>query len=268
MKNIRDLDSRHIQFLFSDIDDTMTTDGKLSAKAYEMLWTLSQNGLAVIPVTGRPAGWCDMIARFWPVRGVIGENGAFYFSYDEKNKKMNRHWSVSENERAANQLKLNSIRSDVLKAVPEAAISADQFSRACDLAIDFCEDIPPLSSTDIQKIVSIFQKHGATAKISSIHVNGWFGNYDKLSMCRQFCKLELGFDIEKNQHSVAFSGDSPNDEPMFQFFENSVGVGNVLTFAPNMQHLPRFICTKESGDGFVEICEQLLKGARESITRQ
>lgn len=259
MKNIRDLESKNIQFLFSDIDDTMTLHGKLPAKAYEMLWTLSQNGIAVIPVTGRPAGWCDMIARFWPVRGVIGENGAFYFSYDDKNKKMKRHWSISEDERAANQFKLSDIRAEVLKSVPGAMVSSDQFSRACDLAIDFCEDIPMLSSADIQKIVSIFQNHGAIAKISSIHVNGWFGNYDKLSMCRDFCKQELGFELEKNQRAIAFSGDSPNDEPMFELFENSIGVANVKTFAAKMKHLPRYICEKEGGDGFVELCSQLLK---------
>lgn len=258
MKDISQLHAKDIRYLFSDIDDTMTTNGKLPANAYEMIWKLAKNGVHVIPITGRPAGWCDMIARFWPVRGVIGENGAFYFSYDDKNKKMKHHWMIPEEERAANQFKLNDIRAEVLKSVPGAAVSADQFSRACDLAIDFCEDVPMLSSADIQKIVSIFQSHGAIAKISSIHVNGWFGNYDKLSMCREFCKHELGFDIDKNQKTIAFSGDSPNDEPMFGFFENSIGVANVKAFTDKIKSLPKYICTKEGGDGFVELGEKLL----------
>lgn len=248
-----------IRYLFSDIDDTMTSHGKLPAAAYEMLWSLSQKGIAVIPVTGRPAGWCDMIARFWPVRGIIGENGGFYFSYDENNKKMNRHWFSAEDVRTKNAEKLKRIEHEVLAQVPGAAISADQFSRVFDLAIDFCEDVAPLSADKIQHIVSIFEKHGAIAKVSSIHVNGWFGNYDKLSMCREFCKRELGFDLDQNQERVAFVGDSPNDEPLFAAFKNSVGVANVNAFAKTMKTLPRYVCGGEGAAGFVELGQVLLK---------
>ncbi|MCB9073400.1 MAG: HAD-IIB family hydrolase [Bdellovibrionaceae bacterium] len=255
MKPLHTLIPNHITYLFSDIDDTMTEHGKLPAEAYSALWELQAAGIEVIPITGRPAGWCDMMARFWPVRGVIGENGAFYFSY--KNKKMTRHWVASPEERQANQKKLLKIQDEVLKNIPNAAISADQFCRVFDLAIDFCEDVPPLKDEEIAKIVKIFESHGATAKVSSIHVNGWFGAYDKLSMCRTFCQEELGFDLNKNQTRVAFSGDSPNDEPMFSFFENSIGVANVKNF--KLTHPPKYVCTKESAHGFVELAHHLLK---------
>lgn len=259
MRDVKTLDGRPVKYLFSDIDDTMTSHGKLPADAFEMIWTLSAAGIGVIPVTGRPAGWCDMIARFWPVRGVIGENGAFYFSYDETQKKMKRQWIFSEEERAKNKNKLAAIENEILTNVPGAAISSDQFSRAFDLTIDFCEDVPRLSDAAIQQIVSIFQKHGAIAKVSSIHVNGWFGNYDKLSMCQEFCKKELGFDLSQNQKAVAFSGDSPNDEPMFAFFENSVGVANIKAFEKSMTHLPHYVCAGEGASGFVELGNALLK---------
>src|SRR4051812_18334202 len=62
-----------------DIDDTLSTEGQLTADAYEALWRLKAAGHAVVPITGRPAGWCDHIARFWPVDAVVGENGAFTF---------------------------------------------------------------------------------------------------------------------------------------------------------------------------------------------
>src|SRR5258707_4262848 len=62
-----------IRFVLLDIDDTLTTDGRLSAAAYGALEDLSRRGLRLIPVTGRPAGWCDLIARFWPVDAVRSE---------------------------------------------------------------------------------------------------------------------------------------------------------------------------------------------------
>lgn len=257
MKDLSLLAKTPIQFLFADIDDTITQHGKLPANSYAMLWKLHAAGISVIPVTGRPAGWCDMIARFWPVTAVIGENGAFYFSY--KNKKMFRHWAFNPSVRAQNKLKLAAIEADVLKNVPGSAVSADQFCREFDLAIDFCEDVPALAPTQIQKIVSIFENHGAQAKVSSIHVNGWFGDYDKLSMCQIFCKNELGFDLAQKQNSVAFCGDSPNDEPMFAFFENSIGVANVKAFSHSLKNPPQFVCSKEGADGFVELGEKLLR---------
>jgi HAD superfamily hydrolase (TIGR01484 family) len=244
-----------IKYLFTDIDDTLTTDGKLPAAAYEKIWELSKMGIAVIPVTGRPAGWCDMIARFWPVAAVIGENGAFYFSY--QNQKMKRVWAYGEDQRLKYQQGLKNIEQEILKKIPKAAVSADQFSRLFDLAIDFCEDIPALSKNEVEQIVEIFKAHGAQAKVSSIHVNGWFGDHNKLTMCEQYCRTELGFELSKNLDACAFAGDSPNDEPMFEFFKYSFGVANVLDFKDQMKFLPAFITEKKGGEGFVEIATAL-----------
>ena len=249
-----------VKFLFSDIDDTMTDEGTLGAKAYEALWRLKENGIQVIPVTGRPAGWCEMIARFWPVHGVVGENGGFYFRYHEK--KMHRHFVFDEAVRESNRKKLELIRADVLREVPGCAIASDQFSRLMDLAVDFAEDVGPLPESDIDRIVEVFKRHGAQAKVSSIHVNGWFGKYDKLSMCREYAKLELGLNLENANELFAFSGDSPNDEPMFEFFKNSFAVANIQRFLPRIKHRPAFVAEKEGGGGFVEIANALIAQTR------
>lgn len=246
-----------IQFVFSDIDDTMTTDGKLPWQSYEMLWRLSQSGISVIPVTGRPAGWCEMIARFWPVAAIIGENGAFYFEY--ANNKMNRHFVIDEKTRKDNSHKLQKIETEVLKKVPGAALASDQFTRLFDLAIDFCEDVPRLPASEVQKIVSIFQDHGATAKVSSIHVNGWFGDYDKRTMCEVYYKNKTGKNLKENLQNCAFIGDSPNDEPLFAFFPNSFAVANLNEFKSQLKSLPAYITEKSCGDGFVEFGERLLE---------
>jgi hypothetical protein len=199
-----------------------------------------------------------MIARFWPVRGVVGENGAFWFAYDHAQRKMKHWYFASEGERAESRRKLDAIRDEVLVKVPGCAVAADQAYRIADLAIDFREDVAPLPDDAIQRIVAVFTKHGAEAKISSIHVNGWFGQYDKLTTTLRMLKDEFGMSEEAARESVVFSGDSPNDEPMFKFFPMSVGVANVKDVAHLIASKPGFITSKRSGEGFVELAERLI----------
>lgn len=254
--------ARNIKTVFADIDDTLTTDGRLPAEAYQALENLYNAGFKIAPITGRPAGWCDMIARFWPVHGVVGENGAFYFSYDASAGKMVRIYEADEATRLHNSELLLHIRKRVLTEVPGCAISADQAYREADLAVDFCEDVPPLGDADVQKIKDIFEQEGAVAKISSIHVNGWFGNYDKLSMSMRLCSDVFGFDLEEQRDAVVFVGDSPNDAPMFGFFPNSCGVANVKDFVGRISAEPAYVTEARGGQGFVEVAEQLLSARR------
>lgn len=255
MKNLDQLIAKP-RVILTDIDDTLTDHGQLHAEVYAALWKLKHAGFAIVPVTGRPAGWCEMIARFWPVDGIVGENGAFYFRY-HKNK-MHRFFEVSLSQLEINKKKLTEIEKEILNSVPGSAVASDQFCRLADLAIDFCEDVPALSNDDIKKIKSIFEKHGAQAKVSSIHVNGWFGQYDKLSMIQKFLTQELNLKPDEIKAHCLFSGDSPNDEPMFGFFPLSVGVANIKKFTSEIQNLPTFITSSEGGAGFVELSERLL----------
>jgi HAD superfamily hydrolase (TIGR01484 family) len=253
-----------IKYLLTDIDDTLTNHGRIPGSAYQALENLQKKDIKVIPITGRPAGWCDLIARMWPVAGVVGENGAFYFVYDEKNKKMIRRYTKTAKERANDRVKLSEICDDILRSVPGCALSADQHYREADLAIDFCEDVPPLSGKSIQKIVEIFERHGAGAKISSIHVNGWFGNYDKLSMTKILFAEQYGVQLDEIREQVVYAGDSPNDEPMFAYFPHSVGVANVLQFADILSHKPRWITEDEGGYGFSQLANHLLRATSPS----
>jgi HAD superfamily hydrolase (TIGR01484 family) len=247
-----------IRTLFADIDDTLTNDGRLPACAYDALERLMAAGIAVAPITGRPAGWCDMIARMWPVAGVVGENGAFYFSYDENRKRMRRVFAIDGRQRADDRQRLDTVLSRILAEVPGAAISADQLYREADLAIDFCEDVPPLPAAAVDRIKCIFEEEGAVAKVSSIHVNGWYGAYDKLTMTRRFAVDVLGVDIDADKEKVVFVGDSPNDAPMFRFFPHACGVANVLQFLGRIEAEPAYVTDSRGGHGFVEVADRIL----------
>ncbi len=251
-----------VKGVLTDIDETLSTDGKLTAEAYGALEALKKAGLLVIPVTGRPAGWCDLIARFWPVDAVVGENGAFWMRHDPAAGKMRTRFIQSDAERAEGRRRLEAVRAEVLREVPGTGIASDQPYRAADLAVDFCEDVPPLPAADIARIVAIFEKHGAHAKVSSIHVNGWFGDYDKLTTSRTMMSELFGVDIAAERERYVFAGDSPNDAPMFGYFPNALGVANVRDFADRLEHKPRWIASARSGAGFVELAKALIAARR------
>lgn len=247
-----------IRAVLFDIDDTITLRGHLPARAYQAIEQLHDAGFITIPITGRPAGWCDHIARMWPVDGIVGENGAFYFRYNHDEERMERRYWCSDEARQASRERLEQIAEEVLSEVPAARLSADQAYRETDLAIDVCEDIPPLSEAEVERIHSIFRRHGATVKLSSIHVNGWFGDYDKCAMTLRMLQEVFAITATRAAGEVLFVGDSPNDAPMFKFFPNSVGVANIRQFAADLAVTPRWITERPGGLGFAELADTLL----------
>ena len=249
---------RAIRGVFCDIDDTLTTGGRLTADAYTALERLERAGLQVVPITGRPAGWCDHIARMWPVAAVVGENGAFYFRYDHDTRTMKRAYADGAASRAANRERLRAIGEEIVRAVPGCAIAADQHYRETDLAIDYCEDVARLPREAVERIAALMQEHGLTAKVSSIHVNGWFGSYDKLAATRRLMREQFRVDLDHEREAYLFVGDSPNDAPLFEFFPHSVGVANIREFAGRLAHEPRYVTTASAGTGFRELADFLI----------
>lgn len=249
---------RDVRGVFLDIDDTLTTDGSLTAAAYAALERLATAGILTVPITGRPAGWCDHIARMWPVEGVVGENGAFYFRYDRVRRRMHKRFLASDDERHEARARLKSLKETILAEVPGSAVASDQHYRECDLAIDFCEDVERLPRSSVARIVAFFERAGATAMVSSIHVNGWFGTYDKLGMTKILMRECFGIDLDADKERFVFVGDSPNDAPMFAYFPHSVGVANIGDFEGALGAEPAYVCNERCGQGFVELADALL----------
>jgi HAD superfamily hydrolase (TIGR01484 family) len=268
---ITSADCKRIRGILFDIDDTFTHEGKMLPGAFHALSDLHDAGLITVPITGRPAGWCDHIARMWPVDGVVGENGAFYYYYDGEKHRLCQRYVFSAEEVAGKRKELESIKSEILRKVPGAGIASDQPFRVFDLAIDFREDVSPLGEAEIEDICGIFKRHGAEYKVSSIHVNGWFGGYNKLSTTRLFLEERMCIPWDEAVNTFIFAGDSPNDEPMFEALELTVGVANIKHFSHKMKHLPKYVTGGSGGHGFAEMARIILdkrKTAKEHTREQ
>ncbi|MGE0616709.1 MAG: HAD-IIB family hydrolase [Bacteriovoracia bacterium] len=260
-EKVKKAELKGIRGVCLDIDDTLSTEGKLTSEAYEALWRLKAAGFWVVPITGRPAGWCDHFARFWPVDAIVGENGAFTFYMEGGvRRRMDTPGSISRVEAAERFEKLERA---ILSRFPHAKWASDQAYREYDLAIDFCEDVPAWPERDIDELVAICEREGAHAKISSIHVNTWFGDVNKLTGFHHWLKNAAGSGRKKSKppkpDAWLFIGDSPNDEPMFASFANTVGVANLKKYLKRLKTPPRWITSQKSGAGFVQMADRLLR---------
>jgi HAD superfamily hydrolase (TIGR01484 family) len=250
-------EARKIRFVLTDIDDTLTEAGKLLPRSYKALWELREAGLKVVPVTGRPAGWCDLIAREWPVDGVVGENGALTFWEETGGNlpvlKREFHPGAVKNDHPI----LERIKIRALGEIPGLRVARDQFARLFDLALDFAEEEPVLSLTAAERVRCLAEEAGARARVSSIHVNIWMGSYDKLSMAEYFLRNRFGWN--GGTEEVVFVGDSPNDEPMFARFPLACAVANIHRYQGLIKAFPGFVASRECGDGFAEIARLILE---------
>lgn len=233
--------------LFTDVDDTLTHHGELPANTLTALYILRAAGVTVIPLTGGCAGWCDLMLRTWPVSTVIGESGSFWFS-QAADRTIRRHFVIDPTTRAEHATQLAQLGEDMQVKFPTINMAPDQDFRLTDLAFDTAPQLN-IPQEDIFAALQWLQERGAQAKLSSIQINAWMGDYSKASTALLWLE-ENGF----TKNDCWFIGDSLNDESMFEQFDNTVGVANILSVKDKLKHHPKYITQQEGGHGFVAMC--------------
>ena len=257
---------RRVVGVFTDIDDTLTTDGAITPDALAALGALKAAGLHVIPITGRPVGWSEPFAARWPVDAIVAENGAVSIEITPTSSSNGqsllshlifKRYQQDAPTRRHNFARMQQVAARVLREVPGAALSQDSAGRETDIAIDHSEftHLPPEA---IARVVAIMQSEGMTATVSSIHINGWFGTHHKLAGARWIVRELLGRDLDAEIDRWVYVGDSTNDQVMFERFPLSVGVANIRRFESELTHTPRYITQGERGAGFAEVAGALL----------
>jgi HAD superfamily hydrolase (TIGR01484 family) len=246
---------RRITGVFTDIDDTLTTDGAVTPDVLEALGALHAAGLHVIPITGRPVGWSEPVATQWPVDAIVPENGAMALVPAASG--LRKLYQQAADVRAANFTRMQQVAARVMREVPGAVLSQDSGGRETDIAIDHSE-FAHLPSAGVAHAVRLMQDEGMTATVSSIHINGWFGDHNKLSGARWIVRELFGRDLDAEIDRWVYVGDSTNDVLMFEHFPHSIGVANIRRFEAQLSHPPRYITPSERGAGFAEVAQAIL----------
>jgi HAD superfamily hydrolase (TIGR01484 family) len=247
----------HVSVVFTDIDDTVTTHGELTARVLGAMEALRDAGIKVVAVTGRPAGWCHGLPRLWPIAGVVAENGsAAYWLEGNIQRALYRFGDAREREQK--QTQLLAIQRTLLAKHTDFAAAQDQFMRVSDIAFDHAENVPKVPTPQIDALVADLKAHGLTTAVSSIHAHGTFGEANKLIMTRAFTQAAWGVSLDSLFDQSVFIGDSLNDAPMFEAFPFSVGVANVEAVLLQLPRAPAYVTRAREGDGFVELAQALL----------
>jgi HAD superfamily hydrolase (TIGR01484 family) len=254
--------AKRIVGVFTDIDDTLTTDGVITPDALAALGSLRAAGVHVIPITGRPVGWSEPFAIQWPVDAIVAENGAVAL-VREGVKQLTKLYQQDEQSRAANFVRMQRVAQRILREVPGAVLARDSAGRETDIAIDHSEFVQ-LPAAHVAEVVRLMRQEGMKATVSSIHINGWYGEHNKLSGARWIVHDLLGRDLDAEIDRWVYVGDSTNDVLMFEHFPHSVGVANILRFVAELSHPPRYITPSERGAGFAEVAQAVLAGKPQS----
>ncbi|MCY7305149.1 MAG: HAD-IIB family hydrolase [Rhodoferax sp.] len=255
---------RRIVGVFTDIDDTLTTDGAITADALDALSRLQTAGLPVVAITGRPALWSEAFARSWPIDAIVAENGAVSLArqtahtpHGEVPVGVQRRYLQDAATRQTNFTRMRRVAQRVLHEVPGAMLSKDSPGRETDIAIDHSE-FTELPAPAIERVVAIMRSEGMHASVSSIHVNGWYGEHNKLVGAQWAVRELYGRELHNEMDHWVYVGDSTNDQVMFAAFANSVGVANIRRFLPDLVNLPRYVTARERGAGFAEVAAAVL----------
>ncbi|WP_307688424.1 HAD-IIB family hydrolase [Variovorax ginsengisoli] len=242
--------------VFTDIDDTLTTDGTITPDALQALADLKAVGVSVIAITGRPVGWSEPFARSWPVDAIVAENGAVALVRGPDGE-LAKHYQQDLATRTANFARMQQVLARIEAEVPGARRATDSAGRECDIAIDHSE-FTQLTEAQIAAVVALMQGEGMHATVSSIHINGWYGDHNKLEGARWIVRELLGRTLDAERDRWVYVGDSTNDQLMFEAFAHSIGVANIARFVPVLEHLPRYVTQGERGAGFAEVARAVL----------
>lgn len=244
--------------VLTDIDDTLTQGGAIEPAALKALRSLHAAKVPVVAITGRPLGWSEPFARQWPVAAIVPENGAVALIRD--GDALHTEFAQDKATRLRNAARLRDVAARVLAEVPGATLARDSAGRATDIAVDHSE-FARLDDAAIARVVALMREQGMTATVSSIHINGWFGEHDKLSGARWMAQRLFGQPLDAKRW--VYVGDSTNDQVMFGHFALSVGVANLRAFAAQLSIWPSYITDGERGAGFAEVAARVIAAQKQ-----
>jgi HAD superfamily hydrolase (TIGR01484 family) len=256
-RSLSALPLKRVRAVLSDVDGTLTTGGLLLSSTVRAIERVSESGLPVVLVTGRPAGFAEAWVRTLPVRGIVAENGGLWFARG-KDGRVHKTYAFPESELVWRRQKLEHKLAEVFHRFPEARLSTDSRFTEVDLAIDHNEEVH-LNVSVAQAIEKACRDEGLSAVRSSVHINCWFGDFDKFTTATRFLQEQLGLSKQVATSECVYLGDGLNDAPMFGGFKLSVGVANVRDVWDELEHKPNFVTRLREGPGAESVLQALAR---------
>lgn len=239
-----------------DLDDTLLDHGHLREETYSALFRLREAGLSLYGVTGRPAGWAEVLARLFPVQAVVAENGAVVCARREE--RVLTLDSVDAAERAARDRRLAELLQKFRERFADFEPADDVRARISDRTFDIGE-FRQVGARRVQEASAFLREQGARTFVSSVHLHVTFDHADKASGAVRVLAADSGLDATAVRHAFAYLGDSENDASCFAAFSVSIGVANLRGRATLR---PRYITTQPMGAGVVEAATTILDRRR------
>lgn len=244
-------DVRGLGGVLFDLDETVLTRGELTREAYGALHDLRDAGLTLVAVTGRPAGWGELLARQWPVAACVVENGALYYARDERGR-VARVDAATPESRAEKLAALERVVARARDEVPSIGLTDDARARVADVTWDIGEHARP-DPADVARLAALVREEGARVIRSSVHLHATFDVADKAAGVVRALRDRCGIDPGAAPFRFAFVGDSGNDASCFAAFRLTFGVANVRDSMDQIAVPPRFVAPSPRGAGFAEI---------------
>ncbi len=261
LQPLHSLDASNVVGVLTDVDDTLTRDGQLCSATYAAMAALKAKGVLVVPVTGRSSGWGHMMMTTWPVDAVVAESGGTYFLRQHERVRM--HYF---DENRQKRLELLQLCNRLISQEPTFAYAVDNAFRTVDVAIDYNESVDRVPQPLVDRLIAAIKVAGFQARASSIHVNAWYGEFDKAPTALKVIE-QLSTDLFRpnlaDANNWIFVGDAPNDASMFGVFQKSVAVANIQPYLESSKEqfsaLPCYVCKGSFGEGFQELADHILK---------
>ena len=235
-----------IRLIATDMDGTLTRQGKFSATLLQSLEALVEANIAVVVVTGRSAGWVNAVQTYLPIAGAIAENGGLYFS--SQTPQFLTSISVTQHRQ-----QLEQTFQYLKRQFPWLQESADNAFRLTDWTFD----VKGLSPIQLQQLSDLCQQQGWSFTYSTVQCHIKPLQQNKACGLLQVLKQYFG---QLTVHEIITVGDSPNDQSLFNIdqFPISVGVANVLHYIQQLTYQPAYVTTKAEGEGFDELVQLIL----------
>lgn len=242
------------QIVFSDFDGTLTDGPALGPILFDVVELLKKKNIPLIITSGRSVSWGHFFLTHLPLQSCIMEGGGV-ITYKDSEGHIQEEYLVKED----SIREIENLTQKLMTEIPEVKnmLSKDSKGRVVDRALELSLLEKDGNDSSLEgKILDFFKKHHIRFSKSSVHLNFWLADISKSQAIVHFLKERYP---KTSIDDCLYFGDAPNDEDVFAFMKNSVGVSNLSRYKDQLNYLPTVILEGEENRGPYGVYNYLTK---------